>query len=224
MELISIIIPAFNEEDRIGRTVASVIDAPAVEIIVANGSSSDLTAEKARAAGAAVVVSESGRGRQMNRGAEIARGKILLFLHADTQLPETFRKDIEQILQDKRNLAGGFRLRIDKSDRGLRLVEWGTNQRSKYRQMIYGDQAIFIRRKTFLQLGGFADIPLMEDVDLMLRLKKLGRIGLTKSSVKTSARRWQRLGIVQTTLRNQFFRLAYSFAVKPETLAKWYYR
>ncbi len=224
MELISIIIPAFNEEDRIGGAVAAVIDTPAVEVIVADGLSSDLTAEKARAAGAEVVISESGRGRQMNRGAEIARGEILLFLHADTRLPDNFRKDIELVLQDKCNLAGGFRLRIDDPARGLRLIEWGANRRSKYLQMLYGDQAVFIRREIFLKLGGFAGIPLMEDVELMTRLKKLGRIGLTKSFVKTSARRWQRLGIVQTTLRNQFFRLAYSFGVKPETLAGWYYK
>jgi len=224
MELISVIIPAFNEENRIARAVASVIDSAAVEVIVADGSSSDATAEKARAAGAEVVVSEAGRGLQMNAGSRLARGDILLFLHADTRLPENFRTDIEQVLCDRQNIAGGFRLSIDDSAQGLRLVEWGANLRSKYQQMLYGDQAIFVRRKVFLEIGGFADIRLMEDVDLIIRLKKLGRIALTNSFVKTSARRWQRLGIIQTTLRNQFFRLAYSFGVKPETLAGWYYR
>ncbi len=224
MEFISIIIPAFNEEDQIARAVSAVMDAAAVEVIVADGSSSDATAEKARAAGAKVAVSDSGRGLQMNAGSRLARGDILLFLHADTRLPENFRDDIEQVLRDQQNVAGGFRLSIDGSSQGLRLVEWGANLRSEYRQMLYGDQAIFVRREVFLKIGGFADIPLMEDVDLIIRLKKLGRIALANSFAKTSARRWQRLGIIQTTLRNQFFRLAYSCGVKPETLAGWYYR
>ncbi|MCK5681871.1 TIGR04283 family arsenosugar biosynthesis glycosyltransferase [bacterium] len=224
MKQISIVIPTLNEQDSIARTVSSVLGPVAIEVIVADGSSTDSTAEKALIAGAQVVVSDRGRGLQMNAGSQIASGEVLLFLHADTLLPKNYNLYIEQVLSDKRNVAGGFRLGINSSVKGLRMIEWGANWRSKYQQMIYGDQAIFVRRETFNKIGGFANIPLMEDVDLINRLKLQGRIVLADAAIKTSARRWQRLGVVRTTLYNQFFRLAYGLGVKPETLAQWYKR
>jgi len=222
MKHLSIIIPALNEETKIATTVLSVLDLPTVEVIVADGGSSDLTVEKAQQAGARIIITTPGRGRQMNAGARIATGDVLLFLHADTRLPECYKKNIEQVLADSRNVAGGFRLTIDGKEPGLRFVEWAANCRSKYRQMIYGDQTLFISRQIFNEIGGFANIPLMEDVELIQRLKKKGRIGLADAMVITSARRWLRHGILRTTLINQFILAAYCLGVKPELLARWY--
>jgi rSAM/selenodomain-associated transferase 2/rSAM/selenodomain-associated transferase 1 len=219
--LLSIIIPTRNEESHIERTLSPLKPLPDVEIIVADGGSQDATVETARNMGVRVLETQSGRGRQMNAAAAQASGEVLLFLHADTVLPADFQRHVWEILAQGA-IAGAFRLRLD--DRGalLRLVEWGANLRSRFRQMPYGDQAIFLKAETFFELGGFQNWPLMEDYEFCRRLRRTGRIQIATVPVTTSARRWKQRGLIRTTLFNQLTIAAYCLGVSPETLARWY--
>ncbi len=220
---ISIIIPALNEAARITATLEQVCHRPHVEVIVADGGSSDQTAELARAAGATVVRCNQGRGKQMNAGAALASGEVLLFLHADTKLPDDFADQVWQALCGG-NSGGAFRLRIGGSGFLLRLVEFAANLRSRWFNLPYGDQAIFVTASVFFGLRGFQNWPLMEDYDFCRRLRKTGRITLTSASIMTSARRWQRLGVLRTTLSNLACVIAFRLGVSPVTLAGWYRR
>lgn len=219
---ISIIIPACNEEDGIAATVGEVANHPGVEVVVADGGSTDQTVSLARAAGARVVTTLRGRGLQQNAGAAVARGRILLFLHADTRLPDNFHRLVLAAIDLPGVVAGAFPLGIAAQGCGFRLIEWGANLRSGLLQLPYGDQALFMRAEQFSGVGGFRDISLLEDVDLVLRLRRLGRIGLVAQPVRTSARRWLRLGLLRTTMVNQLIMLAYFSGVSPAGLARWY--
>ncbi len=201
--LLSIIIPALNEEKLLPATLAGLQCEKGVEIIVVDGQSSDRTREIAAAAGARVLVSRPGRARQMNSGAAAARGEILLFLHSDTRLPTGFSRQVCRVASDPETAAGAFRLAIDAPGPGFRLVEWLVNLRSGLFKLPYGDQALFLRRALFEQEGGFPDLEMMEDFELVRRLRRQGGITLLPIRALTSARSWQRLGIVRTTLRNQ---------------------
>ena len=159
----------------------------------------------------------------MNAGADAATGEILLFLHADTRLPEGFHEHVREILTRPGVSAGAFRLRIDAAGpRSLRLVEWGVNARSVWKQLPYGDQALFMHRETFCEVGEFPELPIMEDYDLAVRLRRCGRIEIAEAAVLTSVRRWERLGVLRTTLTNQAVVWAYRFGVSPGRLANWY--
>jgi rSAM/selenodomain-associated transferase 2 len=221
--IVSVIIPTLNESSRIAEAVRPLVAAPDVEVIVADGGSTDGTADVAQASGARVVVTRRGRGRQMNAGAAVATGERLLFLHADTRLPDGFTKDVGRILNDGA-CAGAFRLRIDGGHRGLRVVEWGANVRSSWLQLPYGDQGLFLPAELFYRLGGYQELPLMEDFEFCRRLKRHGRIGLADAAVSTSARRWEQLGVVRTTLVNQLCVAGYLLGISPERLARWYSR
>jgi rSAM/selenodomain-associated transferase 2 len=158
----------------------------------------------------------------MNVGAAAAGGDLLLFLHADTRLPAGFEAQVRQMLARPRVAAGAFRLRIDGSLRGLRTIEAVANLRSRLLQMPYGDQALFMRRSLFWDLGAFPPIPIMEDFEMVRRLKRRGRIALAPGCAETSARRWLRLGAVKTWLVNQCVIAAYCAGVSPQRLAAWY--
>ena len=164
----------------------------------------------------------------MNVGAAAATGQILLFLHADTCLPAGFDRLVRCALQQskplaqKTTVAGAFELKIDGKASGLRLVEWGVKWRSRWGQMPYGDQAIFLKPETFRQVNGFLVLPLMEDFELISRLQKLGSIQILPAAVVTSDRRWQQKGILKTTILNQIIVIAYLLGVAPDRLAKWY--
>jgi rSAM/selenodomain-associated transferase 2 len=160
----------------------------------------------------------------MNAGAAVASGDILLFLHADTHLPTSFDTLVRQALQNAGTVAGAFELRIDAQLRGLRLVEKMVNMRSHFLSMPYGDQAIFLKAATFHDLGGFPDLPIMEDFELMLGLRRQGRITIVPAPVVTSGRRWQKLGVVKTTLINQLIIAGYFLGVPPAQLVRWYRR
>jgi hypothetical protein len=231
---ISIIIPTLNEEQHVGicldhlltqarsrYDLLNVLDEPP-EIIVVDGGSTDRTVQEVAARGVRLIRSVPGRGQQQHCGAEAASGEILLFLHCDTVLPETFPKDICSALQGKNIAAGAFRLKINGKGLGFRLIEAGILLRSQLLILPYGDQALFMHRKTYFTAGGFPRQPIMEDVALIHRLKKLGRIVLTQAHVTTSARRWQQHGLVKTTLINQLMLLGRAMGISPQQLARFY--
>jgi rSAM/selenodomain-associated transferase 2 len=157
-------------------------------------------------------------------GAEAARGETLLFLHADTLLPRTFVQAVRNCLADPSCVGGAFRLHIESSRWAARCVEWGVACRSKLFRLPYGDQAIFVRRPVFEELNGFSALPIMEDYEFVHRLHGRGRLAICDLAVRTSARRWQRIGFVKTTLLNQLMIAAYHCGVAPERLARLYRR
>lgn len=223
-EKLSIIIPAINEEANIGATLKSVYKASNVEVILANGGSEDKTTSIAMELGAKVVVCEKGRARQMNYGASFATGTLLLFLHADTVVTEGFDTSLRQILQNPETAAGAFRLRIASPKIGFRILEKLVNLRSQLFQMPYGDQGIFIRAEKFHELGGFPCLPIMEDFVFIRRLKSHGRIVISLFPVITSARRWEKLGIIKATFINQLIITAFHLGINRSKLAAWYYQ
>jgi rSAM/selenodomain-associated transferase 2 len=219
---VSVIIPTLNEAQHIGATVASAAQGNPEEILVVDGGSCDETTQKARAAGASVVVSRRGRARQMNAGATRAVGNVLLFLHADTQLPPGYATLIVSPLRNPKVAAGAFRFAIAEVFPGSRLVEFMTNLRSRWLRMPYGDQGLFMCRSLFEELGGFADLPVLEDYEMVCRLRRRGRVLTITHAAMTSARRWQRLGFLRTTLVNQWVILGYRLGWPIEKLARIY--
>lgn len=221
---ISVIIPVLNEAIAIRSVLLKVAEAKNVEVIIADGGSQDETVAIAQSLGVKVIITIPGRANQMNAGAAVATGTILLFLHADTYLPNNFESLIFSALEDSRTIAGAFELQIDAELRGLRLIEKMVNWRSRVLKMPYGDQAIFIKTTVFHEIGGFPNLPIMEDFKLMRQLKRRGRIAILPAAVLTSGRRWQKLGVIKTTLINQLIILGYFFGVPPSQLVRWYRR
>lgn len=219
---ISIIIPALNEASNISATLATTHSDSTAEVIVVDGGSADDTVAVAESFGARVLLTQAGRARQMNAGAAEASGDVLLFLHADTRLPKDFDSYICEALAEPGAIAGAFRLELDGKQQGLRFIEMMANWRSRRLQMPYGDQAIFIRTEVFHRFGGFPQMPLMEDFEMMRRLRKQGRIAVAPATVISSARRWLKLGIFRTTLINQVVIAAYLAGANPERIARWY--
>ncbi len=290
--LISIIIPTYNEAENIGELLQQLMQVPAsetkVEIIVVDGESSDRTpliiaeyiAEYVTNCPVKFISTSPGRANQMNQGAKAAQGEILLFLHADSHLPNNFPTLVIQTLNSSNSpppfflaqqriradadhflklvspflkgvkgdhflklvppflrgvrgdhpslikpiVAGAFELEIKGNLRGLRLVEKLVNWRSHFLSLPYGDQAIFLRAETFWQLGGFPDLPIMEDFQLIQQLKKLGKVAIAPAKVQTSARRWQKLGVWQTTLINQLVIIAFFCGISPQRISNFYRR
>lgn len=223
---ISIIIPTLNEAKTIEQTIARIIANHNIEVIIVDGGSTDRTVEIAQKLGVKIVSASGGRAIQMNVGAAVATGKILLFLHADTLLPPGFAIMVRECLLPSNThlgpIAGAFALRIDAPQWRLRLIEWGVNWRSRFCQMPYGDQAIFLTAETFDKIGGFPDLPIMEDFQLIRELSRLGRVEILSTPVLTSARRWLHRGIWQTTMINQLVIIGYLLGVPPIQLRQWY--
>jgi rSAM/selenodomain-associated transferase 2/rSAM/selenodomain-associated transferase 1 len=218
----SIIIPTQNEAESIAKLLPELLSIPGIEVLVVDGSSSDNTVVIAKTLGAQVLSASPGRALQMNRGAEAARGDILLFLHADTRLDPGFTEQVRDTLRQPGVAAGAFRLAIDGKGLSLRIIEWLTNFRSRFLQMPYGDQGLFLRADLFSALGGFPCLPIMEDFELVRRLKRKGSIKILPLAAKTSPRRWQKLGPLRTTAINQVTIICYLLGVNPQKLAKWY--
>lgn len=159
----------------------------------------------------------------MNKGAEVATGEILLFLHADTLLPNNALEEIHATFEDKSIVAGAFDLSFDTKDIFLELIAKGASLRTRFTKLPYGDQAIFIRKKTFNELKGYEEFLLMEDIHLMQKIKTQNyKIKILEKKVITSARKWQERGIIYTTLRNWFLQLFYFLGVHPNKLSKFY--
>ncbi len=220
---ISIIIPVFRETGMIHRTLSDIGRPAEAEIIVADGDPQGETLRVIQRSDIIRVMSRKGRGIQMNAGARQATGEILLFLHADTRLPPEGLNRIRAALADSALIGGAFDLGIDSNRPIFRLLERTASIRSRLTRIPYGDQAVFLRRNFFLEIGGFREIPIMEDVDLMRRVKRTGRsIVFLDARVRTSARRWEKEGIIRGTLRNWFLVLLFLAGAAPDHLARYY--
>jgi rSAM/selenodomain-associated transferase 2 len=221
---ISVIIPTLHEEKTLPDTLARLRHPAFSEVLVVDGGSRDRTLADIALANplTRVLNAPMGRARQMNAGAAAAKGELLLFLHADTLLPATAAQDITHAMADTRIAGGRFDARLV-PDRGLlwvvgRMMSW----RSRLTGIATGDQAIFVRRKVFEDLGGFPDIPIMEDIAFSRRLKQAGHIAALPSCVLTSGRRWERHGAITTILLMWWLRLLFYLGVSPARLKRMY--
>jgi hypothetical protein len=221
---ISIIIPALNEAATIARTLSRLEGVDNLEVIVVDGGSIDETAGLAKSRGVTVIQSNPGKAIQMNTGAAAAAGDILVFLHADTLLPEGFRHQIVSALNQNSVAAGAFRLSIDSPAAAIRFIECMANLRSRFLRLPYGDQALFMKKSLFDEIGGFPELSIMEDFILVRRLKRKGKIIIVPKAVATSPRRWLHLGIFKTWLINQLIVMAYYLGFPPERLSRIYRR
>lgn len=223
---ISVVVPVINEGDRIHSTLGrlrNLESGEGVEIVLVDGSPEGSTIKALKDDTVLRTLSEKGRGMQMNRGASLASGDILLFLHADTILPEDAFGKIRSALKDRTCIGGAFDLAIDSERFIFRVIENLASLRSRLTRVPYGDQAIFMRRDYFESIGKYREIPLMEDVELMRRIKKRGeRIRILSERVQTSPRRWEREGVLYCTLRNWALRSLYLLGVSPHRLARFY--
>src|SRR5208283_917067 len=223
---ISIIIPVLHEGPIINQTIGSIFDLPydgEVEVIVVDGSPDGETLCAIGNNQVRKFLSKKGRAYQMNQGAANACGDILLFLHADTELPENALNTISSVMRKGDFVGGAFDLGIKSYRPVFRLIEIAASLRSRFTGTPYGDQAIFIRKKYFHSIGNFKEIPLMEDVELMRRIKKTrDKIYIIPEKVKTSPRRWEKEGVIFCTLRNWVLITLYSLGIPAEKLLKFY--
>jgi len=224
MDRISIIIPVLDEAGGIAEFLSALTSCRArgAEVIVVDGGSRDRTMELARPLCDRVSVAPRGRASQMNAGAAVARGDVLLFLHADTELPADADQQVLQALSGSGRVWGRFDVRITGRHALLRLVAAMMNLRSRLTGIATGDQAMFVTRDAFAVIGGFPDLPLLEDIALSRRLKQLSAPLCLASRVMTSGRRWERHGVLRTIILMWWLRLAFFFGGNPARLAKAY--
>ncbi|MET0501957.1 MAG: TIGR04283 family arsenosugar biosynthesis glycosyltransferase [Candidatus Binatia bacterium] len=219
---ISVVMPVLNEEKSIAVTVAALARFKPHELIIVDGGSSDRTALISNRLGVTLLESPRGRGTQMNHGARQATGDVLLFLHADTRLPDSAFDDIRGALGDPRCVGGRFDVQLDGSHWMLRVIGPLISLRSRVSQVATGDQGIFVRRDIFAELGGYPDIPLMEDVAFSQALKRRGAVACLRSRVITSARRWERDGVWRTILKMWTLKSLYLAGISPLRLKRYY--
>jgi len=219
---VTVIIPTLNEEEWITAAVSSAFSAGAAEVIVADGGSVDRTPRLATSAGARLLLSEPMRARQSNLGAHAASNEVLIFLHADTHLPAGAADAVEDAL--RRADFGGFRIAFAEPSRKLRVVAAMINLRTSLTRCPWGDQAQFIRRDVFLDRGGFLEIPLMEDYELAIRMKRTARSVLLPLTVTTSGRRFLRKGVLRTAAHNWRTIIRYRLGADIDALARSYRR
>jgi len=223
---LSVIIPVLNEATGINSALGllrGIDDGSIRDIVLSDGDPAGSTLAAARDPSVITVAGPPGRGCQMNRGAALATGDVLLFLHADTILPPRAFEHIRLALADPSIAGGAFDLGIASPRWYFRVTERYAACRSRLTRMPFGDQAIFLRREYFERIGQYADIPIMEDVELMGRVRRNGgRIVIIPEKVLTSARRWEKEGVLFTTCRNWMLQALYCLGVKPERLARFY--
>jgi rSAM/selenodomain-associated transferase 2 len=224
MSKLSIIMPVLNE----GEGIAAALDALAVlralgtEVMVVDGGSRDATIQRARLRADRVIAAPRGRGLQMNAGADKASGDVLLFLHADTRLPADADHVVLNGLERSGRVWGRFDAEIEGQSPLLVVIAWLMNLRSRLTGIATGDQAMFVRRDAFQAAGGFAAIPLMEDVELCKRLRRVSRPLCLRERVVTSGRRWEKDGVLNTVVLMWRLRLAYFLGADPKALARRY--
>jgi len=219
---VSIIIPALNEADSIRFAIDAAWAAGAQEVIVVDGGSDDHTFEIAHQCRCHCLKSSAGRAVQQNVGAHSAEGDVLLFLHADNWLAADSVKQLVNALANEKVLCGCFAQKIEAAGFMYRLLEKGNAARVRWQGLPYGDQGIFIRRKTFFDLGLFPEVEIMEDLLLMKQLRRLAWPVLLPGPIHVSPRRWQRNGIIRQTIRNWKLSIASSLGISPKHLAKYY--
>ncbi|MFP4194840.1 MAG: TIGR04283 family arsenosugar biosynthesis glycosyltransferase [Desulfobacterales bacterium] len=223
---VSVIVPVLGESEIIGQAARHFLSATGgvnAEVIFVDGDPSGSSIKLVNSGNIRTLISPSGRGSQMNAGAEASAGRVLMFVHADTRLPEGAMEDALDVCRCPETAGGAFLLGIDSSKRGFRIIEAAANLRCRLTRIPYGDQAVFIKKSVFKTIGGYAEIPLMEDIEIMRRLKRKGlKIRLVKKAVYTSARRWKKDGLVYGTMRNNLLSCLYYAGVKPEALKKFY--
>jgi len=211
--MISVIIPALNEEEHMGATLDSLLSGSHLEVIVVDGGSSDRTGAVASLKGARVLRSRPGRGIQMNAGAARALGGILLFLHADSLVTAGYDDEVRSLLNRKGIIAGAFNLDFDDASITMRMIAAGANARARFLGEPWGDQGLFLMKQAFLDAGGFPETPIMEDVLLVRKLKKMGEIAVSRSRVRTSSRRYREIGPLKTWIINRFAMAAFRSGV-----------
>ncbi|MFP6597750.1 MAG: TIGR04283 family arsenosugar biosynthesis glycosyltransferase [Candidatus Hydrogenedentota bacterium] len=219
---LTIVIPTLNEAEYIEETLGSTRTDAKVEIIIADGGSADNTLERAAAFNPTIITAPRGRASQMNHGAARASADVVLFLHADTELPPTYFQDIESTLDRLGIVCGAFQFKTDDASLSMNVISRGTNLRSRCLQMPYGDQGLFMKKETFLRACGYPDIPIMEDYVLVKKIKKSGRIRICDTPITTCARRWHDKGLWRTTLANQLTILMYRLGRGPDKISKRY--
>jgi rSAM/selenodomain-associated transferase 2 len=222
---LAIVIPTVDEAANLARLLPDLArDCPGAEIVVVDGGSRDETAAVvARAPGPRLLASARGRALQMNHGARATAGDPLLFLHADTRLPDGAVRAIERALAEPGVVGGRFDVRFDNERPLFRVIAWFMNTRSRASGICTGDQAIFVRRADFEAIGGYPEIPLMEDIELTRRLKRRGRLRALRLRVTTSARKWEREGPLRTIGLMWALRFLHFCGVAPARLHRWYY-
>lgn len=220
---ISVIIPTLQEQSTVAETIRRTRQIGECEIIVADGGSKDSTFDCASTADTRLI-SQPGRAYQLNAGAAKARHDNLLFLHSDSRLDPSSFQDIAEYMRDQSSVGGCFRLQIDNSAWKYRIAERCIAARVRLLKWAYGDQGIFVRREVFERLGGFPRIGLMEDLFFVKKLKKAGRFSMLSTPIQTSARRWDRYGLLRQTMRNWTLITLAHCGVSPDRLAKFYAR
>ncbi len=223
--MLSIVVPTLNEGTTIGALLGDLcaLTVPH-EVIVADGGSTDETTQAAALAGARVIHAARGRGAQLAAGAQAAHGMWLAFLHSDVRIGAAARLELERVVRTGTPPhVYVFSLRIAASGVGYRLVEWGADRRTRWARLPYGDQGLIVARETYDRVGGYdASLPIMEDVELMRRLRRTAPLEVLGAPLTVSARRWARIGLVRGTLRNWTLLSAYLLGVHPNRLARAY--
>ncbi|HET9690495.1 MAG TPA: TIGR04283 family arsenosugar biosynthesis glycosyltransferase [Acidimicrobiales bacterium] len=222
MPTVSIVVPTLNEGPAIAGHLTRLLgDFRGCELVVADGGSTDGTVE---AAGALVPVvrAERGRGQQLNAGAAATSGEVLWFVHADTRLDPAALPQLRAALADPAVVGGGLTLRFDGTGPALRYLQWSSNQRARRLGLVFGDQAMFVRRRAFDDLGGFPAIPLMEDLELSRRLARCGRLAVVAATSTASTRRFDRHGTWRMIAFMQYLKVLHLAGVDAGALA-WRY-